>query len=78
MRPNNIQFLSGTATYAYVHVELRLVKAVSKCIICDTEVCKSIAIVCGDWMDAMCTLLSYVTVTLAISLYCIALCYRWS
>ena len=55
----------------YVHVELRLVEAVPKCIIRDTEVCKSIAIVSGDWMAAICTLLSFVSVTLAISLYCI-------
>ena len=48
-----------------------------KCITRDTEVCESIVIVHEDWMAAVCTLLSFVSVTLAISLYCTALCYCW-
>ena len=48
------------------------------------EVCESFAIICkcnaivhGDWIAAMCKLLSFASVILTISLYCLALCYPW-
>ena len=55
-----------------------------KCITCDTEVCKSIAIirkriaiVHEDWMAAACKLLSVAGVVLPVSPCCLALCYPW-
>ena len=39
---------------------------VPKCIICDTEVCGSIAIVRGDRMDATCKIPGFASVILAI------------
>ena len=48
-----------------------LIKAAPNCIICDLEVCKSIAIVCGNWMAATCKLLSFATVILDVSPYCL-------
>ena len=54
--------------------ELRSVKVAPRC---NTEVCKSIAIVCWDWMAAACKLLSFVTLILPVSLYCLALCNPW-
>ena len=55
-----------------------------KCITRDMEVCegiaiirKRIAIVHGDRMAAACKLLSFASVILAVSPYCLALCYPW-
>ena len=58
------------------HWHLRSVKMVPKCIIPDTEACKSIAlvheniaIVRVDWMAAACKLLCFAGIILAVSLY---------
>ena len=39
------------------------------------EECESIAIVCENWMTAACTLLSFASFILPVSLYCLALCF---
>ena len=58
--------------------------AAPKCITRDTELCESIVIVCEsiaivhrDWIAAAYKLLSFTTVILAVSPYCLALYYRW-
>ena len=50
----------------------------------DMEICKSIAIICKrvaivhrDQMAATCKLLSFASVILLVSPYCLVLCYPW-
>ena len=60
---------------------------VPECFIRDVEVCKSIAIVhiaivhiaivTRDLAAAACKLLRFACIILAVSLYCLALCYHW-
>ena len=52
-----------------IQVNLWLVRAAPKCIICDMQICKSIVIVCGDWTAGMCKLLSFAIVILGLNLY---------
>ena len=59
----------------------RTLTQVPKCIICDVEVCESIAIVHiaivrTELIVVACKLLSLAYIILAVSLYCLALCYH--
>ena len=47
-----------------------------KCITIDMEVCKTVTVVCRNWMPAVCKLVSFATVILDAE-HCLAFCYLW-